>query len=100
MVGGLRVLEPAVDLAVAVGIASSLRDRPVDRAVAVIGEVGLSGELRSVNQLDRRVSEAARLGFGRAIVPVSTRKAVGDIPRGIELVRCRTVGEAIEAALA
>jgi len=99
VVGGLRVLEPAVDLAVAVGIASSLRDRPVDRTAVVIGEVGLSGELRSVNQLDRRIGEAARLGFRRAIVPESTRKAMGDVPKGIELVRCRTVGEAIEAAL-
>jgi DNA repair protein RadA/Sms len=99
VVGGLRVLEPAVDLAVAVGIASSLRDRPVERSSVVIGEVGLSGELRSVNQLDRRISEAARLGFKRAIVPESTRKAMGDVPKGIELVRCRTVGEAIEAAL-
>jgi DNA repair protein RadA/Sms len=99
VVGGLRVLEPAVDLSVAVGIASSLRDRPVDRNAVVIGEVGLSGELRSVNQLDRRISEAARLGFTRAIVPEGARKAMGDIPRGIEIVRCGTAAEAIEAAL-
>jgi DNA repair protein RadA/Sms len=99
VVGGLRVLEPAVDLAVAVGIASSLRDRPVDRAVAAIGEVGLSGELRSVNQLDRRISEAGRLGFRRLIVPENARKGMGEAPAGIELVRCHTVGEAIEAAL-
>ena len=100
VVGGLRVMEPAIDLAVAVGIASSLKDRPVDRHAVVIGEVGLSGELRSVNQLDRRVSEAARLGFTKVIVPEGPRKPVGEVPPGINIVRCRTAGEAIEAALA
>ncbi len=99
VVGGLRVNEPAVDLAIAVGIASSLRDRPVDRNVAVIGEVGLSGELRTVNQLDRRVGEAARLGFTRIIVPASARKGSGPSPDGIDVIRCRTASEAIDAAL-
>ncbi len=99
VVGGLRVMEPAVDLAVAVGIASSLKDRPVDRNAVVIGEVGLSGELRSVNRLDRRISEAARLGFTRMIVPEGARKSIGDVPSGIEIVRCRTAAEAIEAAI-
>ncbi len=99
VVGGLRILEPAVDLAVAVGIASSLRDRPVDRNAVVIGEVGLSGELRSVNQLDRRINEAARLGFTRMIVPEGARKSIGDIPSTVEVVRCKTAAEAIEAAI-
>ena len=92
-------MEPAVDLAVAVGIASSLRDRPVDRHAVVIGEVGLSGELRSVNRLDRRISEAARLGFTRMIVPDGAQKSMGDVPSGIEIIRCKTAGEAIEAAV-
>jgi DNA repair protein RadA/Sms len=100
VVGGLRIMEPAVDLAVAVGIASSLRDRPVDRSAAVIGEVGLSGELRTVNQLDRRISEASRLGFTRMIVPKSSRRGGNTSPDGIDVVRCRTAAEAIEAALA
>jgi len=101
VVGGLRILEPAVDLAVAVGIASSLRDRPVDRSAAVIGEVGLSGELRTVNQLDRRIAEASRLGFTRMIVPKSSRRGGNaSPPDGIDVVRCRTAAEAIEAALA
>jgi DNA repair protein RadA/Sms len=99
VVGGLKVMEPAIDLAVAVGIASSLKDRPVDRKAVVIGEVGLSGELRSVNQLDRRINEAARLGFTKVIVPDATRKSIADIPPGINVVRCRTAGEAIEAAI-
>jgi DNA repair protein RadA/Sms len=99
VVGGLRILEPAVDLAVAVGIASSLRDRPVDRNAVVIGEVGLSGELRSVNQLDRRINEAARLGFTRMIVPEGPRKSIGDVPATVDIVRCRTAAQAIEAAI-
>jgi DNA repair protein RadA/Sms len=97
VVGGLRVLEPAVDLAVAVAIASSLRERPVDRNAVIIGEVGLSGELRSVNRLDRRLSEAARMGFTHMIVPAG--KATGEAPNGIKIMHCKTAAEAIEAAL-
>jgi len=97
VVGGLRVLEPAIDLAMAVALASSLRDRPVDRQTVVVGEIGLSGELRSVSHLDRRINEAARLGFKRMIVP--TRSAGGQTSvQGIQLIACKTVGEAIEAA--
>ncbi|MEJ7839019.1 MAG: DNA repair protein RadA, partial [Thermomicrobiales bacterium] len=63
VVGGLRIVEPAVDLAVAVALASSFRNLPVDSGTAVVGEIGLSGELRAVNQLERRINEVARLGF-------------------------------------
>ena len=98
VVGGLRIHEPAVDLAVAISIASSIKDRPVDRTVAMIGEIGLSGELRSVNQLDRRINEAARLGFTRVIVPKGGG-ATGDRSQPIDTVRCGSVAEAIEAAL-
>ncbi|CAA9543544.1 MAG: DNA repair protein RadA [uncultured Thermomicrobiales bacterium] len=99
VVGGLRVMEPAVDLAVAIAVASSFRDRPVDRTSVVIGEIGLSGELRSVNQLDRRINEASRLGFSRMIVPQgATRGPVDGSPR-IDIVRCGSAAEAIEAAL-
>jgi len=99
VVGGLRVMEPAVDLAVAIAVASSFRDRPVDRTSVVIGEIGLSGELRSVNQLDRRINEASRLGFTRMVVPqTASRTPVDGSPR-IQIVRCATAAEAIEAAL-
>ena len=99
VVGGLRIAEPASDLAVATAIASSFRDRPVDGRTALIGEVGLSGELRSVNQIDRRVNEAARLGFRRVIVPrASVRQRGGDVS-GVETVRVGTLAEAIEAAM-
>lgn len=99
VVGGLRVLEPAIDLSIAAAITSSLRDRPIDRHSVLIGEVGLSGELRSVNQLDRRIAEAARLGFTRMIVPSGVRSSGGDMNFGVEITRCRTAEEAIAAAI-
>ena len=99
VVGGLRLAEPAVDLGVAVAVASSFREQRVDPNAVLIGEVGLSGELRSVNQLGRRLNEAARLGFKRAIIPPIP---VGAGPRdlGVEPVRARTLDEAINLALA
>jgi DNA repair protein RadA/Sms len=99
IVGGLRVVEPAVDLAVVVAMASSFRERPVDRRSVVIGEVGLSGELRSVNQLERRIAEAQRLGFERAIVPASPRGISQSTMNDMQITRVATVSEAIEAAL-
>ena len=74
VVGGLRVHEPAVDLAVAVAVASSLHTRPVHGDMALFGEIGLAGELRTVSQTDRRLREAAKLGFTRGLVP-SSRQA-------------------------
>ena len=69
VVGGLQVEEPAVDLAAAIALVSSVRDRPVPADLAVVGEIGLSGELRSVGQLGVRLNEAARLGFSKVIIP-------------------------------
>lgn len=98
VVGGLRVAEPAVDLGVAVAVASSYRERPVQPGTAVIGEVGLSGELRSVNQLERRLNEAAKLGFSRAVIPSPARKRT-QRHDGIEIVPAMMLAEAIEIAL-
>jgi len=97
IVGGLKIDEPAVDLAVAVAIASSFKNVQVDPELAVVGEVGLSGELRSVGQLDRRLNEAAKLGFRRAIYPKSARPPRVD--PGIQARPVADLGEAIEAAL-
>ena len=99
VVGGLRILEPAIDLSVAAAITSSLRDRPIDRHAVLIGEVGLSGELRSVNQLDRRMAEAARLGFSRMIVPEGARRTGSDQVSTVEIIRCRTAEEAINHSM-
>ena len=98
VVGGLKVDEPAVDLAVAGAIASSFRDVPIDRGTVMIGEVGLSGELRSVGDVARRLHEAARLGFNRAIIPAARRDRLPKI-EGLTIRTVRTVGEAIECAL-
>ena len=99
VVGGLQVDEPAVDLAVAVSIASSVKDKPVHADMAFVGEIGLSGELRAVSQLDTRLKEAAKLGFKRCIIPRPTRKQVGDFPNGLEVIGCRSLHEAIQHAL-
>ena len=99
VVGGLRLDEPAVDLAVAVAVASSAKEMAVDSRTVTIGEIGLSGELRSVGQIDRRLNEAKRLGFRRAVVPASMGGRSGDLPRDFEVVRASTLREAIGAVL-
>ena len=99
VVGGLRIAEPAADLAVAIAVASSFKERLVDPRTVAIGEIGLSGELRSVNQLERRLTEASRLGFKRAVIPASLGRRSGAFGEGLELVRAATIGEAIEAAV-
>ncbi|MGC9394325.1 MAG: DNA repair protein RadA [Anaerolineae bacterium] len=99
VVGGLQIQEPAADLAVAVALASSLRDQAVPADVAVVGEVGLSGEVRSVGQLESRMSEVARLGFTKIVIPRSMQRKQLRQPDGLTLVPVRSVGEAIEAAL-
>ncbi|MBC8160954.1 MAG: DNA repair protein RadA [Roseiflexaceae bacterium] len=97
IVGGLRISEPAADLAVAAAIASSFKNKKVAHDLALLGEVGLSGELRSVSQTDRRLAEAAKLGFKRAIVPQGAGIAQVD---GLQVVEVRSVVEAIDQALA
>jgi DNA repair protein RadA/Sms len=98
VVGGLHVQEPAVDLAVASAIASSYHNRPVRPRMAIFGEVGLAGELRSVGQSDRRVREAATRGFGEILMP-RTRGDAAFSRDGMQPVFCRTVAEAISQAL-
>jgi len=99
VVGGLQVQEPAADLAVAVAIASSVKDRPVVADLAVVGEVGLSGEVRTVSHTSSRLKEAARLGFKRCVLPRSVRDTP-DLPSDeIQLVPVRSVADAVEKAL-
>jgi DNA repair protein RadA/Sms len=100
LAGGLSVMEPGLDLPIALALASSLRDRPVIGGTVAIGEVGLLGELRPVAGLERRLREAARLGFGRAIVP---RGAKGDRPlnvSGMEIIVVASLADAVRGALA
>lgn len=95
VVGGMRIGEPAADLAVAVAVASSINDQPVAADTALIGEVGLSGELRAVPQMGHRLQEAAKLGFKRVIVPRRVR-ADGTPPDQIEVLSIRSLREALE----
>jgi DNA repair protein RadA/Sms len=99
VVGGLKVVEPAADLAVALAVASSFKDRPIDGRTVAIGEIGLSGELRSVNQLERRLNEAKRLGFHRVVLPSAQGRRSLAGADGLEIISVATVGEAIDAAL-
>lgn len=93
--GGLRLTEPAVDLGIAMAVVSSLRDRALPADTVVVGEVGLSGEVRSVPQLATRLKEAAKLGFRSAVVPAYGLHA-GIAPQSLELVPVSRLREAID----
>ena len=98
LAGGLDLADPGLDLPLALALASSLRDRPVSPDLVAIGEIGLLGEVRPVAGLERRLREAARLGFKRAIVPRS-RNAVAPVVPGLEVVAAGNVREAIGLAI-
>lgn len=98
IIGGLNLDEPGADLPVVIALASSFRDKPVDCKLTAIGEVGLTGEIRSVSSLPQRLQEIARLGFTRCIIP---RHGTAGLlpPEGLELLRVRNIREAIEISL-
>lgn len=98
IIGGLHLDEPGADLPVVIALASSFRDKPVDNKLTAIGEVGLTGEIRSVSSLPQRLQEIARLGFARCIIP---RHGTAGLlpPEGLELLRVRNIREAIEISL-
>jgi DNA repair protein RadA/Sms len=97
VVGGLKLLEPAVDLPMAVALASSFREHAIPHDMVVMGEIGLTGEVRPVTALDRRLKEASNMGFKRALVP----RAGADkyIIKNMEVFTADTVAEAIEISL-
>jgi DNA repair protein RadA/Sms len=97
VVGGLKVDEPAADLAVAAAIASSMNDRPVRADAVLIGEIGLAGELRLPGQMAARLREAAKLGFKAAVVPQRMRRSE-PWPPGIQVIEARSLRQALEAA--
>lgn len=98
IIGGLSLDEPAADLAAVAALASSYLDRPIPSNLVAIGEVGLTGELRSVNQLEQRISEVHRLGFHKCIIPAHRAGGLR-APEGLELIPAQNIGEAIRAAL-
>ena len=98
VVGGLRVSEPAADLAIAAAIVSSTRDIPVRAESVLIGEIGLSGELRSVGQMPARLKEAANIGFKQAVVPGRLRRQE-PWPGGIKVMEARSLRQALDLVL-
>lgn len=95
IVGGLRLDEPAADLAVCMSLVSGLRDIPVSDKLIAFGEVGLSGELRTVPRAQARIKEAASLGFTQCVLPKSCLKGITSVPENIELIAVKSLKEAI-----
>lgn len=98
VVGGLELDEPTADLAIVLAVASSFRDKPIGEDLAAVGEIGLTGEIRSVPSINQRLQEIARLGFKRCVVPAHCK---GDIkvPDGLQLLPARNVRDAINAVV-
>jgi DNA repair protein RadA/Sms len=98
VIGGLKISEPAADLAIAAAITSSVRDRPVIADCTFIGEIGLSGELRAVSHLPQRLREAKQLGFRKVVLPRTVRNQDAK-QDGLEIIQARSLREALEIAL-
>lgn len=98
VIGGLSVDEPAADLALLIALASSFRDKPVPGDLAAIGEIGLTGELRSVNALGQRLSEVRRLGFNKCLIPARNSGKLSE-PEGLQLIRVKNIREALAVIL-
>lgn len=94
--GGVKLDEPAIDLAVAVAIASSYKEMPTNPQEAFLGEIGLTGEIRRVTRMEQRINEAAKLGFTKIYAPKNALHGI-DIPKGIQVVGVTTVGEVLKA---
>lgn len=97
--GGVKLDEPAIDLAVAVAIASSYKEKPTNPQEAFWGEIGLTGDIRRVTRIEQRINEAAKLGFTKLYAPKSSLQGI-DLPKGIEVVGVTTVGEVLKAVFA
>ena len=95
--GGMRVTDPAIDLAVIAAILSSNVDTAIDAGVCLCGEVGLSGEIRPVSRIDQRIAEAQKLGFSRILIPAANVKAINPHAFEIEITPCRKVEDAFRA---
>jgi DNA repair protein RadA/Sms len=98
VIGGLQLDEPGADLPVVLAIASSYRDIPISDNLVAIGEVGLTGEIRSVSHMNQRLGEVSRLGFTKCIIPRGGSEKL-EIPKGLTVYRVRNIREAIEMAL-
>ena len=95
LAGGMRIMEPAIDLGIAMAIVSSFKNRAIDDKLIAFGEIGLSGEVRGVSMAEQRVSEAAKLGFTVCVLPEVNMDRVKPI-KGIKIIGVKTVQDAIE----
>ncbi len=95
IVGGMQLGEPAIDLAVATALASSLRNQPVEESTIVFGEIGLTGEIRAVNYAEKRIFEASKMGFKKVIMPKGNMKEIKYVGE-LELVGADSLDEAFE----
>ena len=95
--GGIRLAEPAVDLAICAALASAYRNEPVDKGTAVFGEVGLTGEVRGVTFAEKRVNECIKMGFSRVFLPAKNYKSVKKFADKIEIVPVQYVSKMIRA---
>jgi DNA repair protein RadA/Sms len=93
--GGVKVVEPAVDVAIVAAVASSFLDKPIADGTVVLGEIGLTGEVRAIGQVDKRLSESRKMGFTRCLVPAGNLKRLPEI-KGIEITGVKTVSEVVE----
>ncbi|WP_455377024.1 DNA repair protein RadA [Petrachloros mirabilis] len=99
VVGGMRIDEPAIDLGIVAAVSSSLREVPVEPGLLILGEIGLGGEVRAINQAELRIREAAKMGFRRCLLPERNLAKIDPID-GIELIGVSEVGEALDVVLA
>ena len=99
VVGGLKINEPSIDLGIVIAIASSFRNVAVDETIAVTGEVGLTGEVRAVSFIEKRIAECKKLGFTKIVIPKSNYDAIKDNIKGIEIYPVDSVRQAINIIL-
>jgi DNA repair protein RadA/Sms len=97
-VGGIKAVEPAIDLGICIGIVSSFKNISVDSNIVVVGEVGLSGEVRAVPQVNKRVKEAVKMGFSKIILPQKNLENIIS-ENSLELIGVKDVRQALEIAL-
>ena len=96
--GGLRINEPSIDLGIIMATASSFKKKPIPKDMVIIGEVGLTGEVRRINLIEKRIKEAEKLGFKTCIIPESNKKDLKDKYK-LDIISVRNVNEAIKKAL-
>ena len=95
VVGGMKINEPALDLGIVVSVASSFKNKSIPRDVVVMGEVGLTGEVRSINLIDKRLKEAEKLGFKKCIIPESNKKGLKEKFK-LDIIGVKDINEAMK----